>query len=98
MVSISGEIDRDFSSAHPTSATGNLPITNGFGVFIPKSVSGSGEAMFKHAYIGGMEALVGGRNLAWKFMVLECTSSMGSVTCTRLPTCLTDVGFGQRFT
>ena len=49
-------------------------------------------------YIGGMEALVGGRNLAWKFMVLECTSSMGSVTCTRLPTCLTDVGFGQRFT
>ena len=49
-------------------------------------------------YIGGIDALVGGRNLAWKFMVLECTSSMGSVTCTRLPTCLTDVGFGQRFT
>ena len=49
-------------------------------------------------YIGGVDALVGGRNLAWKFMVLECTSSMGSVTCTRLPTCLTDVGFGQRFT
>ena len=78
--------------------TGDLPTINGFGVFIPKSVSGSGEAMFKHAYIGGIEALVGGRNLAWKFMVLECTSSMGSVTCTRLPTCLTDVGFGQRFT
>ena len=39
-------------------------------------------------YIGGIDALVG----------LECTSSMGSVTCTRLPTCLTDVGFGQRFT
>ena len=49
-------------------------------------------------YIGGMVALVGGRNLAWKFMVLECTSSMGSATSARLPTCLTDVGFGQRFT
>ena len=49
----------------------DLPTINGFGVFIPKSVSGSGEAMFKHAYIGGMEALVWGRNLAWKFMVLE---------------------------
>ena len=38
--------------------TGDLPTTNGFGVFIPKSVSGSGEAVFsafsnKHAVYRG---------------------------------------------
>ena len=35
--------------------TGDLPTINGFGVFIPKSVSGSGEAVFisKHAVYRG---------------------------------------------
>ena len=53
--------------------TGDLQTINGFGVFVPKSVSGSGEAVFSNnmRYIGGIDALVGGRNLAWKFMVLE---------------------------
>ena len=77
-------------------ATSRLQTVSGY--LYPSQSQVPERPCFKHAYIGGMEALVGGRNLAWKFMVLECTSSMGSVTCTRLPTCLTDVGFGQRFT
>ena len=63
-----------YSSAHvPPSpdplVTSRLQTVSGY--LYPSQSQVPERPCFKHAYIGGMEALVGGRNLAWKFMVLE---------------------------